>query len=119
MSAEDRNLVRRASRGDVEAFTKLVEAHSGLVYRVSLRMLGSDDAQDASQEVWIRVWRNIRGFRGESAFSTWLYRITISAAASAWGGGGLFGCASVLLRLAPDAAAVNVTDIGGCTCRTP
>ncbi len=78
----DQGLGARASRGDVEAFTKLVEAHSGLVYRVSLRMLGSDDAQDASQEVWIRVWRNIRGFRGESAFSTWLYRITMNTCLS-------------------------------------
>ena len=82
MSAGDRNLVARASRGDVEAFTKLVRAHSSLVYRVSLRMLGSEDAQDASQEVWIRVWRNIRGFRGESAFSTWLYRITMNTCLS-------------------------------------
>jgi RNA polymerase sigma-70 factor (ECF subfamily) len=82
LSAGDRNLVARASRGDVEAFTKLVRAHSSLVYRVSLRMLGSQDAQDASQEVWIRVWRNIRGFRGESAFSTWLYRITMNTCLS-------------------------------------
>ena len=82
MNAGDRNLVARASRGDVEAFTKLVKAHSSLVYRVSLRMLGSDDAEDASQEVWVRVWRNIRGFRGESAFSTWLYRITMNTCLS-------------------------------------
>jgi RNA polymerase sigma-70 factor (ECF subfamily) len=82
LSAGDRNLVARASRGDVEAFTKLVRANSSLVYRVSLRMLGSEDAQDASQEVWIRVWRNIRGFRGESAFSTWLYRITVNTCLS-------------------------------------
>ena len=82
MSAEDRHLVSRASRGDVEAFTKLVRAHSSLVYRVSLRMLGSDAAEDASQEVWVRVWRNIRGFRGESAFSTWLYRITMNTCLS-------------------------------------
>lgn len=45
-------------------------------------MLGNDDAQDASQEVWVRVWRNIRGFRGESAFSTWLYRITVNTCLS-------------------------------------
>ena len=72
-AAADRELVARASEGDVKAFTKLVRAHSSLVYRVSLRMLGSDAAEDASQEVWVRVWRNIRTFRGESAFSTWLY----------------------------------------------
>jgi RNA polymerase sigma-70 factor (ECF subfamily) len=77
-----RNLVVAASRGDVEAFAKLVRDHSGLVYRVALRMLGSDDAQDASQEVWIRVWRNLRNFREESAFSTWLYRITVNTCLS-------------------------------------
>ena len=82
MSGGDQGLVARASRGDVEAFTKLVKAHSSLVYRVSLRMLGSDDAQDASQEVWVRVWRNIRGFRGESAFSTWLHRIAVNTCLS-------------------------------------
>jgi len=78
----DRNLVIAASRGDVEAFAKLVRGNSSLVYRVALRMLGNDDAQDASQEVWVRVWRNIRSFRGESAFSTWLYRITVNTCLS-------------------------------------
>ena len=78
MDAGDRRLVVRASWGDVEAFTKLVQEHSSLVHGVSLRVLGEEGAQDASQEVWIRVWRNIRGFRAESAFSTWLYRITIN-----------------------------------------
>jgi RNA polymerase sigma-70 factor, ECF subfamily len=81
-TAEDRDLIVRASRGDVEAFTKLVRAHSSLVYRVALRMVGDEDAQDASQEVWIRVWRNIKSFRGESAFSTWLYRITMNTCLS-------------------------------------
>jgi RNA polymerase sigma-70 factor (ECF subfamily) len=78
----DRNLVTAASKGDVEAFAKLVRDHSSLVYRVALRMLGDDDARDASQEVWVRVWRNIRNFRGESAFSTWLYRITVNTCLS-------------------------------------
>ena len=82
MNVEDRDLVARASRGDVEAFSKLVRANSSLVYRVALRVLGSEEAQDASQEVWIRVWRNIRSFRGESAFSTWLYRITVNTCLS-------------------------------------
>ena len=64
------------------AFSRLVREHSGLVYRVSLRMVGGDAAEDASQEVWIRAWRNIRNFRGESAFSTWLYRITVNTCLS-------------------------------------
>jgi RNA polymerase sigma-70 factor (ECF subfamily) len=78
VSIGNRGLVARASRGDVDAFSKLVQEHSGLVHRVALRVLGAEDAQDASQEVWIRVWANIKNFRGESAFSTWLYRITMN-----------------------------------------
>ena len=78
MSAEERALIYRASRGDVDAFSKLVSAHSALVRGVALRMLGGQEAQDASQEVWVRVWANIRSFRGESAFSTWLYRVTVN-----------------------------------------
>ena len=81
-AAEDQKLVALASGGDVEAFTKLVRAHSSLVYRVAVRMLGKQNAPDASQEVWIRVWKNIKGFRRESAFSTWLYRITINTCLS-------------------------------------
>jgi RNA polymerase sigma-70 factor (ECF subfamily) len=81
-AAEDRDLVIRASEGDIGAFTKLVRDNSSLVYRVALRMLGTDDAQDASQEVWVRVWRNIKSFRGESAFTTWLYRITVNTCLS-------------------------------------
>ena len=81
-STPDQAIAIRASRGDVEAFRLLVQEHSGLVYRVALRILGVEDAQDASQEVWIRVWRNIRDFRGDSAFTTWLYRITVNTCLS-------------------------------------
>jgi RNA polymerase sigma-70 factor (ECF subfamily) len=82
MTFADYNLAEKAARGDVEAFAQLVRNHSGLVYRVALRILGNEDAQDASQEVWIRVWRNIKKFRGESAFSTWLYKITVNTCLS-------------------------------------
>ena len=78
MSTGERALVARASRGDVEAFSKLVHAHSDLVRGITLRMLGSQEGQDASQEVWVRVWANIDGFRGDSAFGTWLHRITVN-----------------------------------------
>jgi RNA polymerase sigma-70 factor, ECF subfamily len=83
LSATHLDLALRASRGDVEAFTSLVQSHSTLVYRVGLQILGPEAAQDASQEVWIKVWRNIKGFRGESAFSTWLYRITVNTCLNA------------------------------------
>jgi RNA polymerase sigma-70 factor (ECF subfamily) len=79
ISAEDaRGLVTRASRGDVEAFRHLVQEHSSLIYRIAHRMLGGEYAQDASQEVWVKVWRHIGSFRGECAFRTWLHRITVN-----------------------------------------
>jgi RNA polymerase sigma-70 factor, ECF subfamily len=82
MTFEDQNLADKAARGNVEAFARLVRTHSGLVYRLATRILGSEEAQDASQEVWIRVWRNVGQFRGESAFSTWLYKITVNTCLS-------------------------------------
>ena len=82
MSTEERALIARASRGDVEAFSKLVSVHSALVRGVTLRMLGGQEAQDASQEVWVRVWANMKSFRGDSAFSTWLYRVTVNTCLS-------------------------------------
>ena len=82
MSAEERALISRASRGDVEAFSKLVSVHSALVRGVTLRMLGGQEAQDASQEIWVRVWANMKSFRGDSAFSTWLYRVTVNTCLS-------------------------------------
>lgn len=72
------DLVYRAAQGEVQAFSELVRGHSALVYRVALRMLGNSEAQDACQEVWTKVWRNINSFRGDSAFSTWLYKITMN-----------------------------------------
>ena len=72
----DRVLVDAARAGDVDAFEVLVRRHQGRVYRVALRLLGSDaDAQDAAQETFIRAWRGLGRFRGESDVSTWLYRI--------------------------------------------
>ena len=82
MCTEERALIARASRGDVEAFSKLVDAHSALVRGVTLRMVGGQEAQDASQEVWVRVWANIKSFRGDSAFPTWLYKVTVNTCLS-------------------------------------
>lgn len=78
MSPDGKNVYYSVARGDAKAFAELVREHSTLVYRVALRMLGDGGAQDASQEVWIKVWRNIKDFRGDSAFSTWLYKVTMN-----------------------------------------
>ena len=76
VTADDSLLVDAARRGDVDAFEVLVRRYQEPVYRVALRMLGSEsDAQDAGQEAFIRAWRSLARFRGDSAFATWLYRI--------------------------------------------
>jgi RNA polymerase sigma-70 factor (ECF subfamily) len=76
-------LIALASRGDVDAFEKLVRKHSVFVEATAIRILGNNGAQDASQEVWVRVWRDISRFRGECSFSTWLYRITVNTCLTA------------------------------------
>ncbi|MBJ7471381.1 MAG: sigma-70 family RNA polymerase sigma factor [Solirubrobacteraceae bacterium] len=69
-------LVRAAQRGDLDAFGDLVRRHELQVFRVALRMLGSQaDAEDAAQEALVKAWRSIGRFRQGSAFGTWLYRI--------------------------------------------
>lgn len=73
------NLVGLATGGDVRAFDALVSAHQDRVYALAYRMLGdSEDAADIQQETFLKAWRNLRAFRGESQFSTWLHRITVN-----------------------------------------
>src|SRR5438132_1450573 len=74
MTAEE--LVARVRGGDRAALEELVGSVKDLVYNLALRMLGSpSDAEDACQEILIRLVANLDGFRGESAFSTWAYRV--------------------------------------------
>ena len=78
----EQELIRRAQRGDGEAFRQLVEAYQTQVYRLALRMCGGDAAlaEDAAQEAFLAAWRGLPRFRGDSRFSTWLYRLTTNAA---------------------------------------
>ena len=65
---------------DEQEFEGVVEKYNGFVYNVAYRILGNQaDAEDASQEAFISAYRNFHKFRGESAVSTWLYRIAINA----------------------------------------
>lgn len=76
VQADDRVLVGAARAGDLQAFEVLVRRHQAPVYRVALRMVGNTaDAEDIGQETFVQAWRSLAGFHGESAFSTWLYRI--------------------------------------------
>jgi RNA polymerase sigma-70 factor, ECF subfamily len=70
-------LVERLWAGDAQAFEELVRAYQHRVFSVAVRMLGSRaEAEEVAQEVFVRVYRSIRGFRGDAALSTWLYAIT-------------------------------------------
>jgi len=76
----ERETVVACQRGDREAFDGLVERYQRDVYRLCYRYVGHhEDANDLAQEVFLRAWRSIGRFRGESAFSTWLYRIAVNA----------------------------------------
>lgn len=72
-------LVDRAARGDIEAFEELYRANSGRVYVLCLRMTGDAGlAEELAQEAFVRAWQKLKSFRGASAFSTWLHRVTVN-----------------------------------------
>lgn len=78
---DEQKLISLASRGDQSAFEQLLDRYQKPVYHQALRLLGNpEDAADVTQEVFLKVWRSLPSFRGESGFSTWLYRLTDNAA---------------------------------------
>jgi RNA polymerase sigma-70 factor (ECF subfamily) len=75
----DRALAFAASKGDVAAFETLYARHNRRVYSLCLRMTQNEaEAEDLTQEAFIQVFRKIGSFRGESAFTTWLHRLTVN-----------------------------------------
>lgn len=77
------DLVERCKQGDERAWAELVEATHREVYTLCLRILRDPgDAADATQDAYVKAWRGLSGFRGDSMFSTWLYRIASNAAIS-------------------------------------
>jgi len=77
----DRELVERAQQGDGAAFAMLVERHQRQLYRLALRMTGSEaDAQEVLQEAFLNAYQKLPLFRGEAQFSSWLYRIAANSA---------------------------------------
>jgi len=71
--------VRAAQKGDKAAFEAIVSEQHARLYHVCLRMMASpEDAADMMQEVWVKVWRNLPRFKGDSSLSTWLYRVAMN-----------------------------------------
>jgi len=72
-------LIALARRGDVTAFEQLYRAHVGRVYAVCMRLHANrEEAEDSTQEAFVRAWQRIESFEGRSAFSTWLHRLTVN-----------------------------------------
>jgi RNA polymerase sigma-70 factor, ECF subfamily len=72
--------VRRAQAGDVAAFEVLYRGHSGRIFALCLRLKAGDhtDATELMQDVFVRAWRRLGTFRGDSAFSSWLHRLAVN-----------------------------------------
>jgi RNA polymerase sigma-70 factor (ECF subfamily) len=78
-SAEDRELIRRYLKGDVSAFDELMQAHEDRVFAICLRMMRDrDSALDATQDVFLTVFRKADRYKEQAAFSTWLYRVAVN-----------------------------------------
>jgi RNA polymerase sigma-70 factor (ECF subfamily) len=72
----DQEMVQKAVAGDMQAFRRLVERHQSFAYRIAYRFVGAvTDAEDITQESFVRLWRNLEHYRPEVKLTTWLYRI--------------------------------------------
>src|ERR1700731_1649227 len=72
-------VVKRAQQGDADAFAALFHAHKARIYSLCLRMTNNTaEAEDLTQDAFLQVFRKLATFRGDSALSTWLYRIAVN-----------------------------------------
>ena len=83
---EDRDLVDRTLAGDLRAFEALVERHRDAVYRIAARIVGPSDAEDVSQDAFLRAFHRLARFRGTGPFRAWLLQITHNTALNAMAG---------------------------------
>jgi RNA polymerase sigma-70 factor, ECF subfamily len=74
----DREDVPLATAGDADAFERIYRRHAARIHSLCRRMMSPEEADDATQEVFIRAWEKLRLFRGDAAFGTWLYRLAVN-----------------------------------------
>ena len=67
-----------AASGDTGAFERLYRAHSARIHTLARRMMGDQDADELTQDVFVRAWEKLKTFRGEAAFGTWLHRLAVN-----------------------------------------
>jgi RNA polymerase sigma-70 factor, ECF subfamily len=85
VQATEAQLVERCKRGESLAFDELISAHQDRVFNTAFRLMGNyDEALDLTQEVFLNCFRKIGNFKGDSALSTWLYRIAVNTAKNRW-----------------------------------
>lgn len=77
-SFDEREDVRRATAGDMEAFERLYRTHVARIHGLTRRMLGEEWADELTQDVFVRAWTKLDTFRGDSAFGTWLHRVAVN-----------------------------------------
>jgi RNA polymerase sigma-70 factor, ECF subfamily len=70
--------VALAARGDASAFERLYRTHVARIHSLTRRMLGSHDADEVTQDIFVRTWQKLGQFRGDSQFSTWLHRLAVN-----------------------------------------
>jgi RNA polymerase sigma-70 factor (ECF subfamily) len=70
--------VALAARGDSSAFERLYRTHVARIHSLTRRMLSGQDADEVTQDIFVRTWQKLNQFRGESAFSTWLHRLAVN-----------------------------------------
>jgi RNA polymerase sigma-70 factor (ECF subfamily) len=79
----DETLIARTLEGELAAFEQLVERHREIVFRVAARIVGPDDAEDISQDTFLRAFHRLDQYRGTASFRTWLLQITQNTALNA------------------------------------
>jgi RNA polymerase sigma-70 factor (ECF subfamily) len=80
LTNNEKELIQKIRNGNTVAFSDLVDDHKDLVYTLCIRMLGNrEDAEEVSQDVFIKVFTALRNFKGDSKLSTWIYRIAYNA----------------------------------------
>jgi len=102
ISTEDQIYIQKVLQGDTQSFTVLVDKYKDLVFTIAIRMLKNrDEAEEAAQDIFIKVYKSLPKFQGNSKFSTWVYKIAYHT------------CLDVLKKYKKETLAVSLEDYKG------